>query len=251
MAGGPPDAVLHAWRVHGAERLHGGQGEAFRSEHLVFKPTRQPERTCWLAEVLSALGHTNDLRISRPAQSAEGDWVVGGWSAWNWLEGQPWDRSMTELVNVSRHFHAAVSRIKWSPSIRGNDRWSVADRLAWDESDHRVPRHLQPLAAARRPVHLPSQFIHGDLFGNVLTHSQNAPAVIDVSPYWRPATYAEAVLAVDDAVWHPGGGQLLDELLDRRDDRQLLIRAALFRALSEPGPTDAYGPLMRRLLAAS
>ncbi len=32
----------------------------------------------------------------------------------------------------------------------------------------------------------PPQLVHGDLTGNLLFHTSLPPAVIDLSPYWRP-----------------------------------------------------------------
>jgi prepilin-type processing-associated H-X9-DG protein len=55
----------------------------------------------------------------------------------------------------------------------------------------------EPLALARRPVHLPEQLLHGDLTGNVLFADGVAPAIIDRSPYWRPVSWAAAVAVVD------------------------------------------------------
>lgn len=104
------------------------------------------------------------------------------------------------------------------------------------------------LAEARRPVPLASQFIHGDIHGNVLSHPGLAPGIIDISPYWRPAAYGDAIILVDQAIAAPLSRGLEPEMLGPYG-RQLLIRAVLFRALSEPKPTNAYEPLIERLLA--
>lgn len=120
--------------------------------------------------------------------------------------------------------------------------------MAWGEVDRPLPASSGPLGEARRAVHLPSQLIHGDLSGNVLSHPVLAPAVIDISPYGRPAAYADAILVVDETVSGRSNGDLLGELLDRQG-RQLLMRAVIFRALADPQPTDAYEPLIERLLS--
>ena len=74
----------------------------------------------------------------------------------------------------------------------------------------RGARRVEPLAPVAdlfhalqsllRPVHAVNQVIHGDLSGNVLTGNVltapgRVPAVIDFSPYWRPAAYADAIVA--------------------------------------------------------
>ena len=60
----------------------------------------------------------------------------------------------------------------------------------WGELDARdipVVKHLPALLAAVRPVSgVAPQLIHGDLTGNVLFGDGLAPAIIDLSPYWRP-----------------------------------------------------------------
>lgn len=73
------------------------------------------------------------------------------------------------------------------------------------------------------------------------------PAVIDVSPYWRPAAYAGAIILVDHAIEVQDHEVLAPTLLSP-PGRQLLIRAVLFRRLSEPHPTNVYDPLIERLL---
>lgn len=87
---------------------------------------------------------------------------------------------------------------------------------------------------------LSSQLIHGDLSGNVLLGRGLVPTVIDVSPYWRPAAYADAVVAVDAFLWwradpeilplaHPSG-------LGATSWRSLLARAFVFRLLAFDEP---------------
>jgi Ser/Thr protein kinase RdoA (MazF antagonist) len=70
------------------------------------------------------------------------------------------------------------------------DRWSVAERVAWDGAYVDVAPELvdlvDALRAATRPVRLPAQLVHGDLAGNALFAPGQAPAVIDFSPCRRP-----------------------------------------------------------------
>lgn len=46
------------------------------------------------------------------------------------------------------------------------------------------------------------QLVHGDLTGNVLFAAGLPPAVIDISPYWRPPSYAEGVVVADALCYH-------------------------------------------------
>ncbi|MEU4671576.1 hypothetical protein AB0F91_27260 [Amycolatopsis sp. NPDC023774] len=73
-------------------------------------------------------------------------------------------------------------------------------------------RLLRPLVAARGPVDLVSQAVHGGLLGNILFADGQAPAVIDWAVYWRPPSWASAVAVVDARCRH--GAQ--PELAKRR-----------------------------------
>ena len=243
----PPLAVLRAWRVQDIEPLPGGGDDAFRSEHLVLKPAPDYERSSWLADTLDGLMPGSTVRIIRPVRSVDGTWVVDGWAAWHWVDGDPWQPTLHELLDVSESFHGAVARVPWAPEMRGRDGWAVADRIAWGEEDYPFAGSLKLLDNARLPVQLPHQLIHGDLYGNVLSHPALGPAVIDVSPYWRPAAYADAIIRVDHGIEVQRLEALEPKLLSPQD-RQLLIRAVLFRTLSEPNPTNDYDFLIEHLL---
>ena len=76
------------------------------------------------------------------------------------------------------------------------DLYSWADRLAWgeiDDADGRTGSGHGATAVRRRwpPVAgrstCRSQVVHGDLYGNVLFAGIAPPAVVDITPYWRPA----------------------------------------------------------------
>ena len=54
------------------------------------------------------------------------------------------------------------------------------------------------------------------------------PAVLDFSPFFRPAEYAEAILVADAIIWEGAPADLVSAL--RRDTAaQMLVRASLFR----------------------
>jgi hypothetical protein len=63
-----------------------------------------------------------------------------------------------------------------------------------------------------------------------------SPAVIDVSPYWRPAAYADAVVVVDALLWWRADPRLVElgrpQALDDRIWTSLLARAFTFRLLA-------------------
>jgi prepilin-type processing-associated H-X9-DG protein len=116
------------------------------------------------------------------------------------------------------------------------DRWAIGDRVAWDEPAAGRPgavKHLPALAAACRPVGAPSQLIHGDLTGNVLFADGLPPLVLDLSPYWRPAPFAAAVVVADALVFEGAGADLAGRLTGEPDGAQYLLRALIFRVVAD------------------
>jgi uncharacterized protein (TIGR02569 family) len=218
--------------------MPGGGGTCWQAGDLVLKPGQHAVVGSWLGEVFAGL-HGPGFRAPRPVRAADGSWTVDGWAAWTTVEGEPAPlRRWPELVAASRAFHTAlagVSAPRWVG--RGRNRWAVADRVAWEQTDVELAPELADLVgelrAATRPVHLRSQLVHGDIAGNVLFTAGQPPAVIDFSPYWRPAGYALAVAAVDLLAWSAAAPGILDELADEEDIDQLLIRALTFRLVTE------------------
>ena len=64
-------------------------------------------------------------------------------------------------------------------------------------------RALEPLGS--------SQIVHADLTGNILFSPTLPPAVIDISPFWRPPEYAEGIVVADALCWHDAQPSLLDQ----------------------------------------
>jgi uncharacterized protein (TIGR02569 family) len=192
----------------------------------------------WLADVFTDL-HGPGFRIPRPVRAAGGTWVVDGWAAWTAVEGETdpvghWP----ELVAASRAFHTAIAGVPAPHWLgRGDDRWTVAGRAAWDAVEVELAPELADLVAelraVTRPVRLPNQLVHGDIAGNVLFAAGQPPAVIDFSPSWRPAGYALAIAAVDLLAWFGAAPDILDELAGEDDIDQLLLRALTWRLITE------------------
>lgn len=235
----PPAGVLAAFGLAGPPvRLPGGQGACWRAGQVVLKPDQARAQGSWLAEVFAELAGPG-FRVPRPVRAAGGGWVVEGWAGWCWVDGEsdPLAR-WPELIAVSRAFHRALAgraRPRWAN--RGTSVWAAADRVAWGEARAAVVAELADLVegplAATRPVRLASQLVHGDIAGNVLFGAGQDPAVIDFSPYWRPPGYALAVAAVDLLTWSGAPPAILDELAGEPELDQLLLRALVFRTVTE------------------
>jgi len=245
----PPAGVRAAFGVPAgpARRLPGGGGSCWQAGGVVLKPGQDPVAASWLAEVAVHRSGPG-FRVPPPVRAAGGAWVVDGWAAWTAVEGEPapveqWPR----LIEVSRAFHAAVADVP-RPDWLGHrrDRWAVADRAVWEGPAIEVAPELADLVAAlravSRPVRRPAQIVHGDLAGNVLFAAGQGPAVIDLSPIWRPPGYALAIAAVDVLTFSGAPPDILDALADEDGIDQLLVRALAWRLVTESlGRPDRQG----------
>lgn len=254
----PPADVLAAWGVDDPVPLAGGQGSTFLCGALVLKPVLDDAETTWLASALGTLPHRADLRIIRPVPARAGQWVVAGWSAWEHLDGEHQAGRWRDVLQIADRFHRAVGKVKWSEALNRTHPWARGDAFAWSDYDISIPAALMDLVTElrgrERHVELPSQLIHGDLTNNVLFHDELPPAVIDVSPFWRPARYAKAIVVADMIGWFGVGDEALEPLADP-EGVQLLTRAILFRLGSavllfpdDPGRLGAEVDAYRRLV---
>ena len=191
------------------------------------------------------------FRLAAPRAALDGSLCVDGWCASEYLSGQHEPRRWADVIAAGERFHAALRGIPPPPFLdRRSSPWAISDRVAWAEiraSEFPHVSQLQQLTAATRPVIAPSQVIHGDLSGNVLFDSRLPPAIIDFSPYWRPAGYASAIVVADALVWEGADRQILDLVSHIADFGQYLIRALIFRLVTdwlltrdEPAETDVH-----------
>jgi len=210
--------VLRAFRVHEPARpIPGGQGTSWRAGNLVLKPGTDGAVHDWLCDLLAELV-ADGLRVARPVPTREGAWSCRGWSATRWVDGvEPRGgetATWVAVVEAGRTLHRALAHVPRPDCLDApEDPWALADRAAWGEREPRLPVELSGLLpglqAALTPLG-PAQLVHGDLTTNVLFAAGSAPAVLDVSPYWRPPAYAEGVVVADALCWHGARVDLLD-----------------------------------------
>jgi uncharacterized protein (TIGR02569 family) len=272
----PPPEVLAAFGADGDPvRFAGGQGTTWRAGTVVLKRVDFLPETLWRAEVLDALPDHPAFRLARPVRTTTGDWTahpagagdsVGppagddrpAWEATRFVEGEPDPGRPDEVIEAGHAFHDAVASLERPAFLdQRHNPWTDADRIAWSElptpawTDPSETRHLaapadllRALLQARRPVELPAQAVHGDLAGNVLFADGLPPAVIDWPLYWRPTSWAAAVVVVDAVTWHGAGPDLADRQSHRPEWRQMMIRALIYRILTDPrapaATADAY-----------
>jgi len=232
--GPPPAAVLEAYGLTADPvRLRGGQQRSWRAGGVVLKPLDMaPVAIQWQADLLVRLSRSTDLRVSVPLRTSDGRLVVQGWTVWSYEPGSYEPEQWGAVLEVGRRLHALLADGPRPAFLDGrDDRWATADRVAWGELA--LPPgspHLDRLLAALRPRAHRSQVVHGDLTRNVLFADHLPPLVIDLSPYWRPAGYAEAVVLAD-ALLHEGAEHA--DVAPLVDDPQHLLRALVYRAVSD------------------
>jgi uncharacterized protein (TIGR02569 family) len=234
------------------EQMGAGWEGGWRYGELVLAPITDHARAAWSAKVRETL-FVDGLRLARPVRSTDGRYVVSGWRADTFVAGVPEPRD-DEVVATGVRLHEATSKLERPrfltqmpvPPWTDVDVFTAADRAAWEdrplqnlplgapelpESEDRTQATelLGQLAGLRKPTKSPSQLVHGDLYGTVLFAGAAAPGITDITPYWRPASWAAGVVVVDALSW----GDADDGLVERWDALpewpQMLLRALMFR----------------------
>lgn len=229
----PPSAVLAAFGLAEVPiQLPGGRGQTWAGEGVVLKPVDDEAEANWIAN-LAARVKQHGFRVARPIATLDGRWSIDGWSAWTRVTGEHSITRWPELLTAAAAFHAAVADVPKPEFIeRRQDRWRIADRVAWGElpwEEFDGVAHVRRLIAARRPLALPSQLVHGDLVGNVLFAEGLPPAIIDLSLYWRPVGYSAALVVGDAITWEGATPPIVSHIKHFVDWQQLLLRAVTFR----------------------
>jgi uncharacterized protein (TIGR02569 family) len=248
-----PSSVVEAWSLDGtAEPLEGGQGTSVRAGDLVLKPLSDEALVIWHAQLCDRVT-ASDFRLPAPVRSGDGRLVVEGWSATKFVTGNSMPEtdgtvaSWTAVLACSRAFHAAIAD-EPRPALLDvrTDRWATADNVAWneglpDEIGHQSRELLRGMRELILDEGLTPQVVHGDLSGNVLLSEGHPPAVIDISPYWRPASYADAIVVVDAVLWWRADPALVEVARPTRLSpaqwRSFLARALVFRLLAFDEPS--------------
>ncbi|WP_461164286.1 phosphotransferase [Arthrobacter sp. R4-81] len=219
-------------------KLPGGRGTAWKAGEVTLKPLDVlPQELLWLDEVAPVHAAESRLRLSLPIRSRFGKLIVDGWTAFPYLAGEHRTGRWLEIAEIAREFAALFSDVRRPAFIdMWTHAWARADRFAWSE-DHAGPPvdapYVADLMSARRPLSDPPALIHGDLSGNVLFDSVLPPAVIDLTLYWRPVEYSVAVVAVDAVCFEDAPLSLLETISPKPGFPQHLIRAALFRIVTD------------------
>jgi len=242
----PSKEILEAFSIHGTPiKLSGGQGTSFKAGNVVLKPVENEEETNCLAELTSNILEKG-FRIARPIKTKSGEWVFKGWKANKFVKGQEVKRKWGEKLSVCQKFHKSLVGIPKPAFLdRIDNPWAIADKMVWGELPLKYGEKLAPsmhkLEKLIKPISPVNQMIHGDMTGNILFYPFASPAVIDLSLYWHPAKYAEAIIVVDSIVWYDAPDSLIDKLENTFETNQLLIRATMWRIKTKEEYIAKYG----------
>lgn len=270
----PPEHLLAAFGLKDGDPVPVGDGwdGGWRCGEVVLTLVADPARAAWSAKVRENL-FVDGLRLARPVRSTDGRYVVSGWRADTFVAGSPEPRH-DEVVSVGVRLHEATANLERPrfltqapvPPWTDVDVFTAADRAAWEDRPlHNLPlgapvpddtedrqrsrEVLGQLAGLRKPTKSASQLVHGDLYGTVLFAGTAAPGITDITPYWRPPSWAAGVAVVDALSW----GEADDGLIERWDALpewpQMLLRALMFRlavhALHPRSTAEAFPGLLR------
>jgi uncharacterized protein (TIGR02569 family) len=236
---GPSADILSAFGTKGQpERLSDGPHGTWRVGDVVLKPVDiSDEQLVWQAALMERLQDHDGFRVPRLIRARGDELAIDGWYAMTYVPGHHETGRWLDIVAVGDVFHNAIAA-EPTPSFLGErmDPWSIGDRVAWGElsaTDVPPAKHLDRLLALVRPIDAGSQLIHGDLTGNVLFDDLLPPAILDLSPYYRPPRFASAIVVADALVWQ-GADETLTRAFDVDPDfPQYLVRALIYRIVTD------------------
>lgn len=220
-------------------KLIGGRGNTWQCEETVLKPLDVPiEALQWLDETVRPTHRDGGIRLNLPTRTTAGALTsADGWIAFPALAGNHQPNRWADIAKVAREFSTMTKDIERPDFIDSrDDSWTNADRFTWGEID--LPGVMDaPFVADLLhkidAVDASHGVIHGDMTGNVLFHPTEPPALIDLTIYWRPPEYAVAIVAIDAVCFEQAPLSLLSTISSDRQFPQYLLRALIFRAVTD------------------
>ncbi|KAH7486569.1 hypothetical protein FOMA001_g4829 [Fusarium oxysporum f. sp. matthiolae] len=257
MSQTPPPNVLDAFGAEGSLiHVPGGRGLCYRtSQNILLRPSDDGKESEYIAILCKSLLELRpiDYRVPRPipASGFPARYVCSSWTAWEYLEGKATPQGNFDiLMRACRAFHVDAMGLATEKPLflsTRQDRFTEADLVTWEEKKLEdveeinsdvmatIQTTLDQLLKLRQPFRqeITNHLIHGDLTGNVLFDSENnsPPAIIDITLYWRPVDYAEAIIVADGLIWLNENRKLVEMFGTDHTRIQLLVRALYWRCL--------------------
>jgi len=218
------------------ETLSGGQGQSIRVGDYVVKPVTEIEKYNWTSQVLETLPASPDLKIAKPIRSKEGNYIESGYGVTQYQEGTFLTGNMPQKMAACRLLNQLLEPFQQPEEWHSwSSPWQLANRVAWQETTLPADTHtesrkiIEQIQSGYLPVQLPNQLIHSDLAGNILFNDL-IPVIIDFSPEFRPAIYAEVLTITDSIAWHNEKPESLWQTKHEVETViQLALRAVVFR----------------------
>ncbi|UKN42105.1 TIGR02569 family protein [Mycobacterium lepromatosis] len=270
----PPEHVLSAFGLTGVQPVPLGASweGGWRCGEVVLSMVADNARAAWSARVRETL-FVDGVRLARPVRSTDGRYVVSCWQANTFVAGTPEARH-DEVLSAAVRLHEATGTLERprfltqgpTPRWADVDIFIAADRAAWESQPlQSVPSGawtapltvdgqrsvdlINQLAGLRKPTRSPNQLVHGDLYGTMLFVGTAAPGITDITPYWRPASWAAGVVVVDALSWGEADDGLIERWNALPEWPQMLLRALIFRlavhALHPLSTAEAFPGLAR------
>ncbi|AKN17899.1 TIGR02569 family protein [Mycobacterium haemophilum] len=270
----PPEHVLSAFGLTGVQPVPLGASweGGWRCGEVVLSMVADNARAAWSARVRETL-FVDGVRLARPVRSTDGRYVVSGWRADTFVAGTPEPRH-DEVISAAVRLHEATGKLERPRFLTQGptahwadvDIFIAADRAAWEDrplqsvppgawaapptaDGQRSIDLINQLASLRKPTKSPNQLVHGDLYGTVLFVGTAAPGITDITPYWRPASWAAGVVVVDALSWGEADDGLIERWNALPEWPQMLLRALMFRlavhALHPRSTAEAFPGLAR------
>ncbi|PGH18018.1 hypothetical protein AJ80_04641 [Polytolypa hystricis UAMH7299] len=275
-------AGLQAWLCDNNNSANTGRREYQVARPIPCTTTTATTTTTTTTTTTATTTTTTTTEPSKPRDGKGGgrEYIYHGWTATHVLPGTPgpighWHH----MLRACRAFHADLRDVSKPGDllVRRQHQWARGDRVAWEEEDDAeggiiiapvLRGSFERLKVLRRPVEIVdddgggggddgkrNQLVHGDLAGNILFTTTTTPlatadsdtpppGIIDLSLYWRPVEFAEAIIVADGLLWYhqaAGDDEALVRLVGVEEFRlQMLVRALIFRlvASSDGGRVD-------------
>ena len=220
--------------------LPGGVSGVFRYGGVVLKPVTDIAEAAWEQATFAALAPRPDVRWARPIAAADGDWVVDGWIANEFITGLvPVAPDWGAVIAYGARFHAATQVVEPPIEILGArmHRWARGERHAFDEETVALSDDVAIVDTQFRdwcePDTTNPQVVHVDLGGNVFLDSDHTPVILDIAPGYRSHAYAAAVVVADALTWSNASMDVVDAIGGLPQARPLLARALRFRLATD------------------
>jgi len=223
-----PEHVLAAFQIQGEVAAPAGPAWDYGARLGRFVVAHAGPTAAWSAKVRERLA-PQGLRVARPVRATDGRFVVGGYKASDFAEGDVTSR-VDEVIAAALAFDDAMTDVA-APGADRTDRWAEADRAAWQGAETEGP----------------VQVAHADFFHTCIFSGMLPPLLTDIVPTAepRPVGYTAALVLVDGLLTRS-----VDELVVSRWAHIAGLPALAMRALDyREILDDAEGSNMRSNIA--